>query len=129
MADAAVEVSWYGDDAYSGWDGERVVSIEPGESAEVSADKAEQLLADFPEFAALKGDEPKGARTLDDFAVPELDELAAELEVADYPSRGKAKKVAAIKAAQEAAAAAAEADEPSGPADDGGEHEMPDPAE
>jgi hypothetical protein len=47
------EIKWRGKEDYHGWDGDQTVTIESGETGEVSEEKAEQMLADFPKQAEL----------------------------------------------------------------------------
>lgn len=102
-----VEVSWFGDEDYSGWDGDTLVAIDAGGSAKVSADKAAQLFEDFPQLAALKGQQPvEGPKPLEEWSKADLDAFAAENDVPEYPSGRRAKvadKVAAINAFKESA--------------------------
>lgn len=82
------------------------LTVEPFDSFELADELAEALLASVGDWQEGPGPgKPAPATELDDLKVAELDALAAELGVADYPAKGKPKKVAAIRAAQAASAA------------------------
>lgn len=52
------KITYVGPDSYSGYDGKELVNLDAGQSAEVSAEKVEQLQRDRPGDFELGGGKP-----------------------------------------------------------------------
>jgi hypothetical protein len=81
------------------------LTVEPFDSFELDDDLADALLASTGDWQEGEGPgKPEPPSALEQMTVAQLDELAATLEIENYPARGKANKIAAIEAAQAAQA-------------------------